>query len=108
MPETFLEIIENLNKWGRLVESCIGSHLLNSSKLNNFEVYYWRERNFEVDFILKKGNKLIALEVKSGNYFKSKGIAQFKKIYGDTKSYIIGNDGFPWQEFITYDPNDLF
>jgi predicted AAA+ superfamily ATPase len=108
MPETFLEIIEKPNKWGRLVESCIGAHLINSSKINNFELYYWREKNYEVDFIMKKGNNVIAIEVKSENYCKSKGISQFKKIYGDIKSYIIGSDGFPWQEFITYDPNDLF
>src|SRR5580658_10208754 len=30
--------------WGRLVESCIGAHLLNSSFGTDIHVNYWRER----------------------------------------------------------------
>jgi hypothetical protein len=50
---------------GRLVESSVGAHLLNHSISERYDFYYWREGNNEVDFILKKGDKVIGLEVKS-------------------------------------------
>ena len=57
--------------WGRLTESAVGAHLINASAGGTCEVFYWRERNREVDFVLRKGKKLIAIEVKSGahNHF---------------------------------------
>ena len=30
------------------------------------QVTYWRERNLEVDFVLQRGDALVAIEVKSG------------------------------------------
>ena len=63
--ETFNEILSNKQEWGRLVESAIGAHLINSALTSNFKVYYWRHRNDEVDFILERRGKVIGLEVKS-------------------------------------------
>ncbi len=108
MPEKYVEIIEKPEKWGRLVESCVGSHLLNRSKLENYELFYWRENNFEVDFVLKKGEKVVALEIKSGNIQKTDGMRKFMQIYGSSKSYIVGGQGLSWQEFLTFSPSDLF
>ena len=51
--------------WGRLVESAVGAHLENY-KTSGVELQYWRERNHEVDFILRQGRHLTAIEVKSG------------------------------------------
>ena len=51
---------------GRLVESCVGAHLLNTSFGTNIELTYWRERNQEVDFVLRQGKTTVAIEVKSG------------------------------------------
>lgn len=50
---------------GRLVETAVGAHLLAHAHQGGFEVYYWRERDQEVDFVLQKGKRLLALEVKS-------------------------------------------
>ena len=52
--------------WGRLTESAVGAHLLNASVGGACELFYWRERNREVDFVVKRGRKLLAIEVKSG------------------------------------------
>jgi len=51
---------------GRLVESAVGAYLLARGKEEGFEVYWWRDRGNEVDFIIKKGSRLTAIEVKSG------------------------------------------
>lgn len=53
--------------WGRLVESVIGAHLVNAAAAGGMAVYYWRERNHEVDFVVKAGRRLTAIEVKSGH-----------------------------------------
>jgi len=108
MPERFSDIIEKPEKWGRLVESCVGSYLLNRSKLEDYGLFYWRENNYEVDFVLKKGDKIVALEIKSGNRQKTDGMRKFMQIYGDSKSYIVGGQGLSWQEFLTLSPSDLF
>jgi predicted AAA+ superfamily ATPase len=48
------------------VESCVGAHLLNTSFGTNIELTHRRERNQEMDFILRQGKTNIASEVKSG------------------------------------------
>lgn len=51
---------------GRLVESAVGAHLANAAAAHACELYYWRERHAEVDFVIRRGRVLVALEVKSG------------------------------------------
>jgi predicted AAA+ superfamily ATPase len=94
--------------WGRFVESAIGAHLINASVSDGINVFYWREKNEEVDFILEKDNQLIALEVKSGKNTSAKGIAAFNKLYHPKKSLLVGGDGLTIEEFLTVSPKDLF
>ena len=51
--------------WGRLVESSVGTHILNTTD-NQHQVTYWRERTVEVDFVISGLSGLLAIEVKSG------------------------------------------
>jgi hypothetical protein len=39
---------------------------VNAAAAGECEVFYWRERSVEVDFIVRCGHTLTALEVKSG------------------------------------------
>ncbi len=104
----FNEIRFHPEQWGRHVESTIGSHLLNFSHLEQFGVYYWRQRDDEINFVIKKGNKIIGLEVKSGQKQYTKGMKEFKNSFPDSKLMLIGPSGLPWQEFLKMDPDDLF
>jgi hypothetical protein len=52
--------------WGRIVESAIGAHLANAGAAGLCEVFYWRDRNREVDFVVRAGKTITAIEVKSG------------------------------------------
>jgi predicted AAA+ superfamily ATPase len=90
------------------VESAIGAHLINASVSDGIKVYYWREKNEEVDFILEKDKQLIALEVKSGKNTSSKGIAAFNKLYHPKKTFLVGGEGLTIEEFLTVPPADLF
>ena len=63
---TLKQARENRAFWGRLVESAVGAHLANAAATGDCEAYYWRERNREVDFVVRAGTSLVAIEVKSG------------------------------------------
>lgn len=108
MQENFDQIRQQPKLWGRIIESVVGTHLINSSVTENYKVQYWREGNHEVDFVLQKGKKTIALEVKSGLTQKAGGIDVFKRKFGPDKIYLIGNSGILWQDFLKMNPAELF
>ena len=88
--------------WGRLVESCIGAHLLNTSFGTNIEVTYWRERNHEVDFVLRQGKTTVALEVKSGRRHESlAGMEAFARHFKPKRKLLVGGQGIPLEEFLS-------
>ena len=47
--------------WGRWVESAVGSYLLAKADELDYKVYYWRDRDEEVDFIIDYYGKLTAI-----------------------------------------------
>lgn len=95
-------------RWGRVVESAVGAHLMNNSVIGNFSLQYWRENNFEVDFVLTHKGRVVALEVKSGYKERRAGIEQFRRLYPESKIYLVGRQGIRWEEFIQIDPMQLF
>jgi len=102
------EIQNNPAAWGRIIESAIGAHLLNNSLTSDYELNYWREGDAEVDFIITKNKKSIAIEVKSNKAIITKGMQQFQKQYESQKMILIGSDGMKWQDFLKLNPVDLF
>jgi uncharacterized protein len=106
--EYFKEIRQNPADWGHIVESSVGAHLVNHSISNDYSVYYWRERNAEVDFVLERRGKLIAIEVKSNDSENNKGLGVFKNKFNPDKIYIINNRTLSWQDFLRINPIDLF
>lgn len=95
-------------KWGRLVESSVGTHLLNFADKCNYKVYYWRENNFEVDFIVERNNKIWALEVKSGKRGMNSGLHLFRQKFNPYRAFVIGTDGVPIEEFLLANLDDFF
>lgn len=107
-PEHLHDIISMPDRWGRIVESSIGTHLLNHALSEKFSLYYWREGNDEVDFIMEKGSKLIAIEVKTSYATNKKGIVSFNTRFNPYKSLLIDNNNMPWHEFLRINPAELF
>jgi uncharacterized protein len=95
-------------EWGRVAESAVGSYLLNESFTKDYTLYYWREGDYEVDFILELHGRIVALEVKSGKRYHHKGISRFKERFGSHKSYIIGPEGIPIEQFLQTNLSELF
>ena len=106
--EQFKDILTKPVEWGRIVESAIGAHLINYSHTERFSLYYWRERNDEVDFVIERNGKIIGLEVKSGVAQNAKGINTFRNYANPEKVLIVGNSGILWQDFLKINPAELF
>lgn len=108
LKESFKEVTADSQKWGRIVESAIGAHLLNFSLTDNYNVYYWRHRSNEVDFVLESNGKIIGLEIKNGNRQNTLGMKNFQKEFKPDKVLLIGNSGLAWQEFLKINPIEIF
>lgn len=106
--ETYNDIMLNPKQFGHLVESSIGAHLLNYSVSERYKVFYWREGNDEIDFVLKRGDSLVALEVKSGVKASNKGMKIFNDNFHPNKMLIVGTSGIPYEEFLKINPKELF
>ena len=104
---TFEKLRNDHKEWGRFVESAVGAHLINSSIKNKFNVYYWNQGGCEVDYVIEKGDKIIAIEVKSGKDSTNKGMSLFNEEFHPQSLYTIGTDGIPFEEFLSMNPADL-
>ncbi len=105
---SFSRLLEDSKEWGRFAESAVGAHLLNTGLQHRFQVYYWNEGGFEVDYVIEKGDRAIAIEVKSGKDSASKGLSLFNDAFHPYGIYIVGTDGIPFEEFLSMNPADLF
>ena len=88
--------------WGRLIESAVGAHLANAAASGLCELFYWREGNREVDFVLRHGRTVVGLEVKSGRAPDSlPGLAAFSAAFKPKRTLLVGGDGIPAEEFLS-------
>lgn len=108
MNESFEEIQKKPEKWGRVVESAIGAHFINYSLLKDINLYYWRQGNDEVDFIIERKGKVIAIEVKSGPSIIAPGLKIFKQKFNPLKILLVGKTGLSVGEFLKLNPSELF
>ena len=107
-PYDFQMIFDDKEKWGRIVESAVGAHLINIAYMQGYSLFYWREGNYEVDFVLEHKGRIIAMEVKSGHSIRTAGLVQFRKHYPDSKIMLVGKGGIPWEDFLKMNPLELF
>lgn len=107
-PMTFMGAIADRKAWGRIFESGIGAWLVSSAFVHRFEVYYWRERNDEVDFVLCKNGVAVAIEVKSNAEKHTAGLDKFKALFNPRAALIVGDGGIAPDEFLSMDLSRLF
>ncbi|MCB1084006.1 MAG: ATP-binding protein, partial [Simkania sp.] len=97
---TFEEAKEDKVFWGRLTESAVGATLVNGIRGTQVELSYWKEGTKEVDFVLKKGQLVVAFEVKSGDRKeKLSGMNAFKQAFPKSKLLLVGNRGISLEDF---------
>jgi hypothetical protein len=89
--------------WGRIVESSVGAHLLHAARDEGFELYYWRDGDAEVDFVVKRGKRLTAIEVKSGRIRRGtrSGVEELARSFGADRVLLVGGDGIELERFLS-------
>lgn len=105
---SFKEAILNRKEWGRIFESAIGGHIISNAFVGGYEVFYWREKDKEVDYILKKKNRIVAIEVKSNHEAYNAGLEEIRKMYHPHAALIVGDGGMKAEEFLSINPTSLF
>ena len=107
-PQTFEQAIFNRGAWGHIFESGIGAYLISQAFVHHFEVFYWRDRNDEVDFILRKKGIVVAIEVKSNAEKNTEGLEKFKTSFNPKSAFIVGDGGISAEDFLSMNLRSLF
>jgi len=105
---SFSESISDTVWWRRLVENAVGAFLCNSLTSVEFTITYWREGDYEVDFVVSRGRDVWAIEVKSGRSGKTAGLTRFRSRYPEAKTLLVGGQGIPLEEFFSRDAATWF
>jgi uncharacterized protein len=100
---SFSDSIGDAAWWGRLVENAVGAHLCNTLNSVEYTITYWREGNYEVDFVVARGRDIWAFEAKSGRSGKTAGLTRFRNRYPEAKALLVGGQGIPLKEFFSRD-----
>jgi predicted AAA+ superfamily ATPase len=75
---------------GRVFEAVVGAQLLRTGE----DLFYWRESDYEVDYVLKSGSRLWGIEVKSGKQKKSRSIEKFLAKFPSAKIVYINSENY--------------
>ena len=105
---SFDDALASSQRWGRFVESAVGAYLVSQATLCDYRVYYWRERNDEVDFVLTRRDKVVAIEVKSGRRSMNSGLKLFAEHYHPYHTLVVGTEGIDFETFFKMDLRMLF
>ena len=91
---------QNRKHWGRVVESAVGAHLVNTAS-SSTNVRYWRDGNQEVDFVLQRGPRIVGIEVKSGGGRpRRSSLEDFERRFSAAPSIVVGESGVPLQDLL--------
>ena len=111
---TFEEAQADRTFWGRIVESAVGAHLFNTAE-SDMRLHYWRDGDDEVDFVLRRGSRVVAVEVKSGQEERSargrrtlRGMDEFERRFDHCRRLLVGEGGIPLNEFLTGTAGEWF
>lgn len=85
---------------GHLVETAVGARLIARSRTEGFGLYWWREGDQEVDFVVERSDgALVAIVVKSGRLSKS-GMAEFLKQNPEAHPLVVGDRNTSIEQFL--------
>lgn len=105
---SFEQALLDRKSWGHIFESGVGAYIVSQAFIHRFEVFYWRDGNNEVDFILRKKNSIVAVEIKSNAEKRTEGLNKFKQIFKPQTAFIVGNGGISADDFFSMDIRKFF
>ncbi len=98
---SFADARADLEYWGRLVESAVGAHLVNGLVGTGAEIFYWRDRGYEVDYVARRDRVVTAFEVASGRRKDGlPGLDTFARAYRPRRTLLVGGQGISLEEFL--------
>lgn len=104
----FLEVMEDPKAWGRYAESAVGAYIVSQAQICDYRAYYWRDSRDEVDFVLVRRGRKVAIEVKSGRRISNAGLPKFEAAFHPYRAIIVGSGGLSLEEFLSMDLELLF
>ncbi len=105
---TLEQALMDRKQWGRVLESSVGAYIIGQAFVHRYEVFYWRDKNDEVDFVLRKKNSIVAIEVKGNAEKNTAGLERFKQLYNPTTAFIVGDGGISVEAFMQMNLKRLF
>jgi len=105
-PRRFVQVVAGPRQVGKstLVQQVtegLGAPARYAAASGACQVFYCRERNHEVDFVVKAGRRLTAIEVKSGRApLAHAGTAAFVQAFKPQRTLLVGGDGVPVGDFL--------
>ena len=108
LPYGFNELRSRHELWGHLFVSAVGARLMPSCRRHDIQLRYWNAGNKEVDFVLSKGDGLVAMEVKTADADSVSGMKEFKARYARAKPYLIGGQGMAPETFFSCEAERFF
>lgn len=106
--QSFAAARQDSTWWGHLVENAVGAHLLNHLQGPSYEVAWWRNGRHEVDYVVRSGRQVWAVEVKSGREAARSGLDAFAARHRKARTVLVGPGGMPLSEFFASDPEEIF
>ncbi len=98
--KTQKDIDEDLEFYGRLAKNAVGAHLIRAG----LEVFYWRHRDEEIDFIARRGKNVLAIEVGISQKKETNVLERAARKCGIAKTLLVGPGKTSLDEFLRSDP----
>ena len=105
---SFRQVATDPKLWGRQVESAVGAYLLSQAELYDMNIWYWRQKDEEVDFVLEWDNEIVGIEVKSNHEKMTNGLVTFRNLFHPKLALIVGHEGISIDTFLQMDIRKLF
>ena len=93
-------LVQTPTNRGHLVESAVGCYLLAQSKTQGFDLMWWRDGSSEVDYVVRKGSSVCAIEVKSGRIRATGGLAEFCRRFDGAQPMLVGDANISCESFL--------
>ena len=94
------DLLADFSLRGHLVETAVGARLIARSAVEGFDLYWWRDGDLEVDFVVKRNDGAVtAIEVKSGKVTES-GMNEFLKRNPEANPMVVGDRNISIEQFL--------
>jgi predicted AAA+ superfamily ATPase len=91
---------QDFQTWGRIVETAVGAALYGAVCGTGIDLCYWSSRNRELDFVLARKDRQVAIEVKSTlEKTTLPGLEAFAKDFPRARKILVGGQGITLEDF---------